>query len=247
MPEVDEALLNDYASHFLGYGEMESSRVWLIGPEAGGDSSVEELRKRLAAWDELERKTTVDLQKYHARLDLPAKHDWSKNIQPTWGPLIRVILANEGRSNVSKEEVREFQIKELGRSGGTNAILDLSQLSSPSMDIWNAHESGISWLRSRAIYEERILKPRADLLRKKVESCRPKLVIFYGLTHQRWWTHIAKQPFSRSALEKLFLAYDGETQFALMTHPNDRGFRGKGSRNKFFTEVGEILRSQLEP
>jgi hypothetical protein len=245
MPEIDEDLLNNYANHFLGYGALESS-IWLIGPEAGGGSSYKELRRRLAEWQVLGRATTVDLQRYHARLDLPARHDWSKNIQPTWGSLIRVILATEGRSNVSTEEIRQFQISELGRSGGTNAVLDLSQISSPSMNIWNAHESGISWLKTRPIYEERVLKPRADLLRKMVESYRPKLVVFYGLTHQPWWTHIAKHPFLKSSLEKLLLAHDGVTQFAVMSHPNNKGFRGKGSRNKFFTQVGEILRSQLK-
>jgi hypothetical protein len=100
----DEALLLRFANRFLGYGSLKSN-LWLIGPEAGGGDTIDEVYKRVSIWSDRNEREIEDLQAYHADLNLPPKHDWSRIIQPTWGPLIRIILALDGKgAEVDKEE-----------------------------------------------------------------------------------------------------------------------------------------------
>jgi hypothetical protein len=242
MPTYDEQLLLDFANQFLGYGSLNSA-LWLIGPEAGGEQSIEDVSRRALVWSNRGRKETEDLHDYHADLGLPARFDWTRNIQPCWGPLIRVVLAIDG-IRADKEDVREFQKRELGRAGGQNSVLDLSQLSSPSMSDWKLHECGISWLATREEYESCLLLPRCDLLRERLVHYKPRLVLFYGLSHQRWWERISASHFAPSKVPQLSWVRSENSLFAMMPHPNVR-LSGKGVRNKFFADIGAALREKL--
>src|SRR5689334_2746791 len=97
--QYDEQLLSGFANRFLGYGTLDSE-TWLIGPEPGGGPTIEDVYARASVWSERGRRETEDLQSYHddlkrklCELSLPADFDWRRNIQPTWGPLIRIILS----------------------------------------------------------------------------------------------------------------------------------------------------------
>ena len=240
MPKCDEQLLLDYANHFLGYGALNSP-LWLIGPEAGGGNAMDGVCKRALVWADRGRKENEDLQCYHKALGL----DWTGKIQPTWGPLIRVILALNGKRADTAKDVREFQRDALGRSDGQNAILDLSQLSSPSRLAWIFNECGITWLRTRGEYEAYMLPPRCDLFQKRLAIYRPRLVLFYGLGHQCWWERIAGRQFEPSGLRQLCWVQGENSLFALIPHPNAIRRPGKGANNEFFAEVGAALREKL--
>jgi len=244
---MNEALLSAYVNEFLGYGSLESP-LWLIGPEAGGGRTSEERSKRLEVWNNRGRQELEDLQGYHAELGLPSRYDWSINIQKTWGSLIRVILAHKEGITANPEHVRTFQIEELGQTNGSNAVIDLSQLSTPSMKTWHADHCDIAWLADRKTYENCVLLRRCELIREKIAvNQHPKLVLFYGLSHQKYWERIAGAPFQPlKGSTDLSLVKSGTTIFAMMPHPNDRKrFRGKGARNQFFTNVGLVLRKEL--
>jgi len=241
MPTDNEQLL-DFANHFLGYGSLNSA-LWLIGPESGGGQTMNDVRQRALVWSKRGRKEIEDLHSYHADLELPTKFDWTRNIQPTWGPLIRVILALDGKK-ADREDVREFQRHELGRAEGQNSVLDLSQLSSPSTSEWELHECGISWLTTREEYEGRLLRPRCELLRERVARYKPILVLFYGLGHQCWWEQISANQFAPSKLPQLSWVRGENSLFAMIPHPNVR-LPGKGARNRFFADVGAALRERL--
>ena len=155
-----------FANRFLGYGSLKSD-VWLVGPEAGGGETIEKVYERATVWAESGQKETEDLHGYHADLKLSPRADWTKNIQPTWGPLIRVILAfNEKRADT--EDVRDFQKCELGRADGENCVLDLSPLPSPSKSHRILDGFGYSWLGTGQEREARLTRPRCDLLRRKL-------------------------------------------------------------------------------
>lgn len=250
----DEQLLLDYVIHFLGYGSLNSP-VWLVGAEAGGGGTPGEALKRASVWADRGRWPTEDLQRYHKDLKLPSKYDWSRKIQPTWGPLIRVLLALDKKTpdrdeiTPDRDDVMRFQRDELGRIDGQNCVLDLSQLSSPTMRDWNFSECGISWLRTRDEYERRILPLRCDLLIERLTDCSPppRLVLIYGLgsRHERWWERIAKGQFVPSRLPQLSLRRSENTLFALMPHPNGVRPSGRGARNKAFASLGAFLREEL--
>src|SRR5579863_3015872 len=91
----DHQLLHDFGSRFLGYGSLQSD-FWLIGPEPGGGQSPEEVYRRALLWAERDRKETEDLHGYHDGLK-EFGIDWTTKIQPTWGCLIKIILAFEGK------------------------------------------------------------------------------------------------------------------------------------------------------
>jgi hypothetical protein len=71
-PTYDEQLLRDFASRFLGYGSLES-KLWLIGPEAGGGEEIGEVYQRASVWSERGKRETEDLHSFHAALKLPSK------------------------------------------------------------------------------------------------------------------------------------------------------------------------------
>jgi hypothetical protein len=236
---TDDDELLEFANHFLGYGKLDSA-LWLIGPEAGGGQTTSEVYQRASVWAKRGRKETEDLQTYHADLGL----DWTRKIQATWGPLIRVILALDGK-RAERKDVREFQKLELGALGGQNAVLDLSQLSSPSLSTWEFHKCGISSLGSRDEYEGLFLQSRCDLLRERISRYKPSLVLFYGLSHLRWWEHISGSQFEKSQLPQLSWARGENIFFAMIPHPRGVRIPGKGAHNRFFADVGAALRENL--
>lgn len=247
MPEHDEQLLLDYANHFLGYGTLNSS-LWLIGPEAGGGETIDEVYSRALVWAERGRKETEDLQGYHRDLKLSAKFDWSRKIQPTWGPLIRTILALQrgDADTVDANCVRAFQKNELGRHDGENSILDLSQLSSPSMSEWKLGDYRISWLANRAEYQTQILMPRCEVLRQKLANREePRIVLFYGLSHRHLWERIVGSQFKPSRIHQIELVWVKSRLHVLMPHPNSVRLPGKGSNNKFWSQVGSSINKEL--
>jgi len=246
MPTCDEQLLFDYASQFLGYGSLNSC-VWLIGPEAGGGRTIDDAQNRASVWAQRGRKETEDLQGYHSGLNRPLEFDWKRNIQKTWGALIRVILALQDGQIAKTDDVREFQRKELGRSDGNNCVLDLSQLSSPSMSEWKFEECGISWLRTREEYEARLLPQRCDLFKCRLAHYKPRLALFYGdaLRHQGRWERIANNRFAPSELPRLSWVQGEHTLFAMMPHPRNVRVSGQGAHKRFFADVGMALRERL--
>lgn len=246
MAACDEQLMLDYATKFLGYGSLNSP-LWLIGPEAGGGGTIQEIQERISVWEKRGRRETEDLQSYHAALSLAEKCDWSRNIQPTWGALIRVVLSMHDVDTIDRAVIVEFQKSKLGKLGGQNALLDLSQLSSPSNSGWIFGECGISWLKSREEYEARMLPVRAEILRKKLSECvtKPKLVLFYGLGHRRWWELISSRQFRQSQLANFWWTRDSETLFALIPHRNGIRGGGNGALTKFLSDVGSLIRGEL--
>ena len=242
----DEKLLLDFAIRFLGYGSLKSD-IWLIGPEAGGGQTIPEVYQRATVWKDRGRKETEDLHGYHAALKLPPSFDWTQKIQPTWGRLIRVILGLDKRCEAETEEVMHFQRDELGRANGNNSVLDLSPLISPSSTDGRLAEFGFPWLRTKEESKARLFPCRCDLIQDRLVRYRPKLVLFYGLSHKEWWERISACRFSPSrVLQQLFVARSGETLFALIPHPNAIRLPGKGAVKAFLAEVGTAVREELQ-
>ena len=242
----DEQLLFDYSHQFLGFGSLNSP-FWLIGPEAGGGRRKDDVYNRASVWAQRGRKETEDLQGYHSDLNRPLEFDWGKNIQKTWGPLIRVVLALQDGKIADTDDVREFQKNELGRSNGNNCVLDLNQLPSPSMSEWKVQECGISWLRTRGEYEARLLPERCSLFRSRLAHYKPRLALFYGgsLRHQCRWERIADDRFAPSGLPRLSWVQGEHTLFAMMPHPRNVRFSGQGAHKRFYADVGAALGEKL--
>src|SRR5207302_680019 len=157
---------------------------------------------------------------FHAALKLPSKFDWTRNIQPTWGPLIRIILAFDGTiGEPGRDKVAEFQTFKLGSRDAHNCVLDLSPLPSPSTAKWKLNEFGFPWLNTRREYEEQHLASRCHIFREKLALHKPNLVIFYGLKQKSWWEKIAQSQFLPSQdVEGLSLVHTDTILFAMIPH-----------------------------
>lgn len=232
--KYDEQLLLNFVNRFLGYGSLQS-KLWSIGPEAGGGENIGELYKRALVWSQRGFEEIEDLQKYHRALGI----DWTKTIQRTWVGLIRVILALHGERYPDRERVTEFQRVELGRRDGQNCVLDLSGMSSPTGAMWIPAEFGFDWLATRENFEAMLLPNRCSLLREKIAAHKPDLVLFYGLRQRPRWEEIPGCQLSNlPGLERLSVARFKGTLFAIMPHPTRQA-------NKFLADVGEALRLKL--
>jgi len=255
----NEKLLSDFANRFLGYGSL-NGKVWLIGPEPGGGYTPDDVCCRASVWADRGRKETEDLYAYHAdlkreleALKLRSDFDWTRRVQPTWGPLIRVILTvNDNKREVDTEDVRTFQATELGRSDGGNGVFELLPFSSPTQSDWRLGTLGIDWLRTREEYEQHCVPMRCNLLRGKVAKYKPCLVLFYGngVEQQRRWIKISGVPFTPSKkVGQLLLAHAEKTLFVIMPHPVNLNTRlpdkGPGAVKRFLADVGATLREEL--
>jgi hypothetical protein len=257
--EYDADLVSDFTSRFLGYGSLES-KIWLIGPEPGGGATIGDVYTRVVVWSERGRPETDELHSYHddlkkalAQMRLPANFDWRRNHQPTWGPLIRVVLGlQDPVGEISTEAVKEYQRAKLGSVDGECCALDLLPFSSPSQSDWKLAEFELPWLKTREEYKSHLAERRCGLMRSKLLHHRPMLVLFYGdrVEQKRWWETISQHTFSRSqAVAQLLLARDENTLFATVPHPVNLNTRltekGVGAVNRFWASVAAALRKEL--
>ena len=133
---------------------------------------------------------------------------------------------------------------------GENCVIDLNPLSSPKQSEWHRlAESGLNWLRTREECEAHLAPLRCDLLRKRLDRYKPSRVLFYGLSHQRWWERISAHRFSPSKVDQLWLADGENTLFAMMPHPVNLNTRlpskGEGAVKRFLADVGAALREEI--
>jgi hypothetical protein len=258
-PKEDEQLFRDYAEQFLGYGNL-GAPIWLLGPEAGGGETVDEIHNRIRVWSDRGHKETEDLQDYHLALNLPPKYNWGKNEQPTWAALIRILLAIGG-INIGEKEVLRFQVQALGKRAGDFCVLDVSQISCPKLTGWILGSTGIDWLATKETYKAKIFESRCLLFRSLLNAYEPKLVIFYGMSEeaQGLWTKIAGADkrwqslslasellvFGTRRKPQLFWVHNGRTLHVKIPHPGAIRTSGPGSRNQFLMGLGQEIATKL--
>jgi len=255
--EKDELLLLDFATHFLGYGSLAGS-IWLVGPEAGGGASIDEVLNRAIVWDARGRKETEDLQDYHKALELPPESDWERIEQRTWAALIRIIFAIENKFPGPKDVLR-FQVEALGKAGGNYCVLDVSQISCPNQKNWTLGSTGVSWLQTKKAYKAHSFESRCILLESRINSHKPPLVVFYGVSEetQALWKKIVGVEKAWKSLPlpasfqiawprgepQLSWTRNEHTLFVIMPHPNGVRPSGQGARNRFFAALGQAIRT----
>jgi hypothetical protein len=230
---LDDALLLDYMQGFHGYGSYEAP-YWFVGMEEGSTGSIDEITNRISVWAKRGKPELDDLVGFHHATGLDWLFKPDAPLQPTWRGLIRLFLAAEGIS-ADVEQVRNIQRTELGRMGGTNALIELFPLPSKSTHHWlYADHSSVHCLRSRKTYYQEVGPARIRHLRERMREHQPKAVICYGLSHRLWWEQIAG-PFAPSGLPRLEVASCGSILVALIPHTS------QGVSNRFLEEAGATI------
>lgn len=122
----NDELLEKIVDTFYGYGNYQGN-YWFVGmEEAGGDFN--DINNRINIWSNRGKQEIEDIAEYHIAMET-----WDARIQPTWKGLIRIILSAKGRENIDREDVRKYQINELGRKYKETCLLELLPLPSPSL------------------------------------------------------------------------------------------------------------------
>ncbi|HEY9835696.1 MAG TPA: hypothetical protein V6D27_02160 [Vampirovibrionales bacterium] len=236
----DDELLQDFMQRFYGYGTYAGD-YWFVGKEEGGGNSFTNICQRLQDWNRRGRLELEDIVAYHAQIGAERYFGPQPKLQPTWKQLIRMELSATGL-DTHRENVRQYQQKNLGRHTSTNCLVELLPLPSPSTDHWlYAQHSELLELVNRKTYMGYYAPRRAEHLRQRIAEYQPKAVVFYSVkpAYMDWWRVIAGVDFIKAPeCDRLYIGKTEHTVFAIALHPV-----AKGVRNEYFHQVGKIIAS----
>ncbi|KAF3983103.1 MAG: hypothetical protein HFP81_09020 [Methylococcales symbiont of Hymedesmia sp. n. MRB-2018] len=237
MENFDDKLLAEYMDGFWGYG-AENAEYWFVGMEEGGGDSFDEINRRIYHWEKRGRNALEDIYGYHVDINITKWFQNKAPLQPTWNWLIRVLLSFKGVIH-EKENVRTYQIEQLGRSNGEVCLLELLPLPSPTTSHWLYNEhSNIPVLKSREIYTQKIGVKRVGKITQLIIKHQPKFVMFYGIGYLDWWRRIVNIKLTPKTLQNKS-AYFGRldnTVIVISQHPV-----ATGVSLDYFHEIGKTL------
>jgi len=211
-----ETLLN-----FIGFGNPKADTVF-IGMEEGYEESAP-LEVQLH-----ERATFTPIMDLLAAAKAhPGKYLSGARppIQRTWNTMIRVLLAVEGQTNPSTDDVRFYQRDRLGRTNESGALLELMPLPSPNANAWQYAEL-FPEFGTRAIYFAKMLERRLDLLRKNL-AYGPSLVVAYGAGYWPYYRRLYASVDRFASKGPFEFADVGRTRVILTPHFTARTMNGR--------------------
>lgn len=237
---LDDDLLEAFIHTFYGHGDYDAP-FWFVGMEEGlGRGGVDEVRRRLQTWKERGKRELEDLAEWHLAAGYDRFFTGRASLQPTWNPLMRILLSAEGES-ITLAVLRNYQKERLGRYGGESCLLELFPLPSPSTGHWlYGKHSHLPELAGRERYYETIAPERVRHLHSRILVHRPRAVIFYSTNarYRRWWKKIARTEFEQVGKQPLYRGKKGTTHFIICRHPVSHGIR-----NDYFHQIGKLLSS----
>jgi len=213
------------AAEWFGYGRWDAP-FWFVGKEPGGTDEPEQY----ASWLRLGGGELIDCRAHDldcaATEDAMMWHGGGGRLQPTWRPLIALLLAYQGASEYDKDAVWRYQDERWGSTAGETALVELSAVAAPRT---SAEEA----LRLTHLPE------RIATIRKRIAEHRPKIVLFYGAGRDpifgkpyiERWSEIASKPLETNVIVRI----DG-TAYVATPHPTAHGLT-----NAFWTDLGPRL------
>jgi hypothetical protein len=232
-------MIDSFIKGFYGYGNYEGE-IWYIGMEEGGGKSLDEIKKRLNAWEKRKRAEVEDLVGFHREIGLGDYFNEPAKLQRTWNALIRIFLCYKGQEPFCVEDVRGFQQESFGRSDGDICLLELFPLPSPGTASWLYGKHFTQpYLASRKKYHDTFKARREEHLKQKIEEHKPKIVVFYGLGYRPHWEQIAQITFQW--VEGGFLEGSSDsTNYIIAKHP-----ASVGVKHEYFHNIGRYLNDKL--
>jgi hypothetical protein len=236
---LDDSAVETFIDRFFGYGSW-AAPIWFIGMEEGGGGTIAEAGRRIETWRMRGGLDLEDLVEYHYAIGI-TKHLGSRPaLQPTWSKLVHVLLGMRGEA-VTDERVRAFQANELGRRGGSSALVELLPLPSPGIGHWiYGDATTISYLSSRERYRIRVVRHRIAAIRERLASYKPRAVVFLGLSYATYWSEIASVPLIPTPGDDFITSTAGQSTFVVVKHPTARGVE-----NALFRSIGGLLAGVL--
>ena len=238
---LDETSLIHFMNTFYGFGNYAGD-YWLVGMEEAGGRTFAEIKKRLCKWQESGGHELEDLPSHAHKMGRGAKYfGENPKWQPTWGKLIRLVLAAERQMGIETAVIKQFQQRRLGRHSSNHCLIELFPLPAKSAGHWiYAHHSTLPFLHSRKQYQTYLAPIRIKHIQQKIKQHQPKAVIFYGWSYRRWWQEIAERPFTKHDNPKCLTAVTNNTLFIVIDHPATTGVT-----NLYFEQIGSHLNNQF--
>lgn len=154
------------AERWYGYGRWDAP-YWFVGKEPGGIDEPEQY----ASWLRLGGDELIDCRKHDADCAKPGStmlwHGEHAKLQPTWRPLIALLLAYKGAPIYDAEAVRRYQDESWGSASGETALIELSAIAAPS----TAQPEALRLTH---------LPERISTIQTRITANRPRFVVFYG-------------------------------------------------------------------
>ncbi|BAZ12710.1 hypothetical protein NIES4071_45420 [Calothrix sp. NIES-4071] len=234
----NDQILEKRVDKFYGYGNYQGN-YWFIGmEEAGGD--FQDSYNRINIWSSRGEKELDDLVEYHIAIGAGRLFQPDAPIQGTWNKLVRIVLSAKGKENINREDVRKYQINELGRKNQETCLLELFSLPSPSTNQWiYSQHSQLPFLSNRKNYENHCLEQRIKHISYKIREYKPSSVVFYGVSYQYSWKKIAEVDFLETS-EGFLIGTNSQTVFVIAKHPTSRGVT-----NQCFDNIGKSIAAKL--
>jgi hypothetical protein len=240
----DSLLLEAFMREFYGYGSY-CAKAWFVGMEEGGGDDLQEIQRRLTAWDTRGRRELEDLPAYHTDIKITRHIGPNARLQTTWSRLVRVFLASE-RLAPTRESVRAYQGARFGTSPGDTCVVELLPLPSPDAEHWHNYSdhSALPYLRTRGEYEEHVRSARIEHLQQRLSDHTPRFVVFYGSGKEQMerWELLSGARFEPTPLDATFISKPGAVLLVAMKHPAEP----TGIPNKYFDQVGLLISRACE-
>ncbi len=214
-----------------GYG-CWNAPYWFIGPEQGM-ARDEDIRRRVDAWINLGRgkEELNDCRKFHGYIKDSRWHD-EKQLQKTWKQLMLLLMAFRGTPKDlndagDKESLRSYQADCWGSETGETCVIELFGLPANSYRTSKKQKSELFDTVQLADIRER----RIAVIRDRILTHKPKLVVMYGRKEMEHWKRIAR------VMEEFPMSADRPI-FTFPTHP----VSFEGVTNMYWNELGKSLR-----
>jgi hypothetical protein len=216
------------AERWFGYGSW-SAPYWFIGKEPGGADD----RENYSSWIRLGARDLVDCRDHDLEYLGADRGKWHLGerppLQPTWRPLIALLLGFSSDAPYDKEAVRKYQAEKWGRLNGDTAVLELSAVAAPSVSV---HDD----LRLHNVDD------RIELLKARIARNNPTFIVMYGagtdpvnsVQYIQYWSRIAGRTLAENEPARV-----GATTFVAVPHPTAHGLT-----TKFWTSLGHRLRDR---
>ncbi len=212
-----DADVREMATRSFGYGRWDAP-YWFIGPEQGqGRVEENDLKQRVKAWSLFGKYELDDCRAFHAQIRATRWHRDKPALQPTWRPLMILLMAFLGKST-DNEALRTYQRDRWGSRSGETCVIELSGLAASSLKVE----------RPREIFREERIK----VIKQRMGENQPKLVVMYGVGELDAWKEISGCAFEKPGIEKR-----GSTIFSLHQHPV-----APGLKNSQWEQAGIELR-----
>jgi hypothetical protein len=198
---IEEKALKHWIDNFYGYGSWHA-RFWFIGYEEGGGDVPEEVAEKIDYFYKVHpsptERTLCDLRELYRHVaitsDGPKEGIFSNRYQYRFGndAIANGIWKNliafvHGYKNEQMPDLLSYQKDSFASPSGLNeALIQLYPLPSPHNHAWYyswLDLPELSFLKSRALYQEHVYKDRMHTILSNISACRPELVLMYGMNH----------------------------------------------------------------